>query len=145
MSRIAAKFWDRILTIYGKATPAHPGKWRVIDSLASRAQPAWTTARLATYNGIRFDLDLADYMARHIYFRDFDPWETRFLNRAVKPGWVAIDTGANIGYYSLLLSRLVGTGGFVHSFEPAAHNWQKLSKTIELNHPPNLRRLQRLP
>jgi hypothetical protein len=22
------KFWDGILIIYGKATPAHPGKWR---------------------------------------------------------------------------------------------------------------------
>lgn len=140
MNQFAAKFWDRILTIYGKAIPAHPGKWRIIDSLASRAQPAWTAERLMTYNGIRFELDLTDYMARHIYFRDFDPWETRFLRKTVKPGWVAIDAGANVGYYSMLLSRLVGTEGLVHAFEPAAQNWQKLSRTIELNHlPSNIR------
>ena len=140
MNRFAAKFWDCILTIYCKATPAHPGKWRVIDSLASRAQPAWTAPRLTTYNSIRFELDLTDYLARHIYFRDFDPLETRFLNNTIKPGWVAIDAGANVGYYSILLSRLVGTEGLVHAFEPSAHNWQKLAKTIELNHcPPNLR------
>jgi hypothetical protein len=33
----------------------------------------------------------------------------------------------------------VGTEGFVHAFEPAARNCQRLSKTIELNQPPNLR------
>jgi hypothetical protein len=58
MSRFGAEAWDDILTIYGKATPAHRGKWRVIDSLTSRAQPAWIPARVATYNGIRFELGL---------------------------------------------------------------------------------------
>jgi hypothetical protein len=128
MSRFGAKFWDRILTIYGKASPAHPGKWGVIDSLTSCAQPVWTDARVATYNGIRFELDLTEYIERHIYHREFNPWETRFLSKAERPGWVAIDAGANVGYYSLLLSRLVGTEGFVHAFEPAARNWQKSQK-----------------
>jgi FkbM family methyltransferase len=139
MTQVKAKFWDTVLTIYGKATPAHPGKWRVIDALTSRAEPAWKGKRYATYNGVRFELDLTDYVERHIYLREFDAWETRFLKRYVKPGWVAIDAGANVGYYTLLLSRLVGSLGMVHAFEPDAHNWKRLSRTIDLNGPQNVR------
>jgi FkbM family methyltransferase len=139
MSLSGAKFWDRFLTIYGTATPPHPGKWRIIAALTTLARPAWTSPRRTTYNGIRFELDLTEYMERHIYLQDFDPLETRFLKKQVKPGWIAIDIGANVGYYSLLLSRLVGPDGSVYAFEPESNNWQKLSKTIELNQPTNLR------
>ncbi len=42
----------------------------------------------------------------------------RFLRRIVRPGDVAIDIGANLGYYSRELSRLVGEGGTVYAVEP---------------------------
>jgi FkbM family methyltransferase len=139
MSQEVAKLWDRVLTVYGKTTPPHPGKWRVIAALTALARPAWSAPRRTTYNGIRFELDLSEYMERHIYLQDFDPLETRFLKKQVKPGWTAIDVGANVGYYSLLLARLVGTEGWVYSFEPESDNWRKLSKTIGLNDPTNVR------
>jgi FkbM family methyltransferase len=82
---------------------------------------------------------LSDYPQRHVYYRDFDPLETRFLRKTIKPGWVTVDAGANVGYYSFLLSQLVGAKGLVYAFEPFEDNWQRLSKTIELNSPTNLR------
>lgn len=138
-NRFSAKFWDSVLTIYGRGTPCHPGKWRVLNSLTRRASPAWIAPRIALYNGIRFELDLSDHIQRHIYFRDFDPLETRFLRKTIKPGWVAVDAGANVGYYSILISQLVGTGGLVYAFEPSENNWEKLSKTIRLNSSTNVR------
>ncbi len=138
-NRFSAKFWDSVLTIYGRGTPCHPGKWRVLNSLTRRASPAWIAPRIVLYNGIRFELDLSDHIQRHIYFRDFDPLETRFLRKTIKHGWVAVDAGANVGYYSILISLLVGTGGLVHAFEPSENNWRKLSKTITLNSSTNVR------
>lgn len=41
-----------------------------------------------------------------------------FLRRLVRRGDVALDLGANLGYYSRELSRLVGDGGAVHAVEP---------------------------
>lgn len=46
-------------------------------------------------------------------------WEyPRFLRRVVRHGDTAIDIGANLGYYSRVLSQSVGTEGRVYAVEP---------------------------
>lgn len=52
---------------------------------------------------------------------------------AVKPGMVALDVGANVGAYALLLGQWVGTGGAVYAFEPAPAAFDGLSRHIALN------------
>jgi FkbM family methyltransferase len=44
--------------------------------------------------------------------------EWRLLRALVRPGMRVIDVGANVGLYSLLLSRLTGGSGHVVAFEP---------------------------
>lgn len=51
----------------------------------------------------------------------------------LKEGSVALDIGANIGYYALLESRLVGSTGKVYALEPVLNNFRLLNKNIELN------------
>ena len=64
-------------------------------------------------------VDLADYMARPVYyFGDFDPKITWVCRRVLRPGDVAIDCGANIGIVALQMARCVGETGRVHAFEP---------------------------
>ena len=46
---------------------------------------------------------------------------SRFYLRGLSDGDVFFDVGANLGYYSLLASRLVGDSGRVLAFEPAPH------------------------
>jgi FkbM family methyltransferase len=46
--------------------------------------------------------------------------EQIFLSRIIRPGMHVADVGANLGLYSLLLTRLVGPQGRVYSFEPDA-------------------------
>ncbi len=55
------------------------------------------------------------------------------LRMVVKPGMVAYDLGANAGFYTLALSRLVGESGRVFSFEPDAGSVQYLRRHIRLN------------
>jgi FkbM family methyltransferase len=55
------------------------------------------------------------------------------LPKVVRPGTIAYDIGANAGFYTLALSRLVGDSGRVFSFEPEAGNVYALRRHIELN------------
>lgn len=48
-------------------------------------------------------------------------------------GDTAVDVGANIGLYSLLMGHLVGKGGKVYSFEPSQQSFNALLGHIELN------------
>lgn len=44
--------------------------------------------------------------------------ELFYLNTIVKPGDTCIDIGANLGYYSTRMARIVGKEGIVHAVEP---------------------------
>ncbi len=52
---------------------------------------------------------------------------------AIHPGGIVYDLGANVGFYSLLASVLVGAKGRVFSFEPVPYNLNILRKHLELN------------
>ena len=55
------------------------------------------------------------------------------LRRLVKPGMIAYDVGANIGYISLMLAHLVGSEGKVFSFEALPSNTIRWQENISLN------------
>jgi FkbM family methyltransferase len=55
------------------------------------------------------------------------------LQEALKVGDVVYDIGANVGFYSLLASVIIGDSGFVYSFEPSPDNVRELRKHLELN------------
>jgi FkbM family methyltransferase len=48
----------------------------------------------------------------------YEPGTTMIVNRLLKPGMVAVDVGAHVGYYTRLFARLVGEHGKVYAFEP---------------------------
>src|SRR5688572_25899424 len=63
-------------------------------------------------------------------------WNTReyaAFKRAVSPGMVALDVGANVGAYSMLLGQWVGPSGRVFAFEPAPLAFNGLVRHIRLN------------
>lgn len=60
-----------------------------------------------------------------------------FLN-VVHQGGTVFDVGANVGFYTLLSSKLVGETGSVHSFEPYPDNIDSLNRHITLNNCKNV-------
>jgi FkbM family methyltransferase len=55
-----------------------------------------------------------------------DKDKIKFLKKQIKPGMTVVDIGANIGFYSQLLLKIVGEKGSVHSFEPDKLNFSHL-------------------
>jgi FkbM family methyltransferase len=59
--------------------------------------------------------------------------QTEFFCRNIRPGDVFIDIGANLGYYTLLASRLVGDTGAVFAFEPSPEVFFHLRNHVSIN------------
>lgn len=60
----------------------------------------------------------------------WESWITLAMLRALKPGMVAVDVGANYGYYTILMGRCVGRTGKVVSFEPNPHLATLMRKSL---------------
>ena len=94
--------------------------------------PATVTLRLPS--GFRMELDLDQYIDNHLYwFGVFEPEVGNFLKRSVALSDKCVDVGAHIGYFTLLMSQLVGSTGRVYAFEPEPNNFAALKHNLELN------------
>ncbi|MEU7167399.1 FkbM family methyltransferase [Streptomyces morookaense] len=97
-----------------------------------RDQPRQAIVR--TRCGSRITVDTRDLIQRYIYiFGAWEPHMTRWLRSRLQPGDTFVDVGANIGYFSLLASQLVGRGGNVVAIEASPRFHQALLANAGLN------------
>lgn len=83
---------------------------------------------------LRIGLYLQDELAlRYALGQHFEPDVCEFFRNVLKPGLVVFDVGANVGQFTLLAAKRVGTAGNVHAFEPAPEEYRKLSANVSLN------------
>jgi FkbM family methyltransferase len=57
-----------------------------------------------------------------------DAFEIEILKKTIRPGSYVLDIGANIGFYSKILSNIVGEQGRIFCFEPDKTNFKYLQK-----------------
>lgn len=101
---------------YAPGTLAKP--WLAGSLLNEQLRERPLTARARTRDGTVFPVVSSDVIQRYLYlFGVWEPHLTAFIARRLAPGDTFIDVGANIGYYSLLASRLVGASGQVVAVE----------------------------
>jgi FkbM family methyltransferase len=84
--------------------------------------------------GIRIESSMRDYIGKSLYL--YGVWEiheTRFMQQVLRPGDTFIDVGANVGYHTLIASRLVGDQGTVLSLEPAEATRAMLLRNLAIN------------
>ena len=67
------------------------------------------------------------------YAFDYEYETQRAFRRIVKPGMTVVDIGANIGYYTLLAAKIMGSNGRVYAFEPDPEYSVLLEKNIAIN------------
>jgi FkbM family methyltransferase len=85
-------------------------------------------------NGLRFWLLSGDqYVSPAMATGDYENIETAFVRRQVTKGMSVLDVGANLGWFTANLARLVGTNGRVDAFEPRSDLMDLLTKMIAEN------------
>ena len=60
------------------------------------------------------------------------PMQQLFCER-IRPGATVFDVGANVGFFTLLASKLAGHSGRVYAFEPLPRNLEYLERHVRLN------------
>src|SRR3954447_9549194 len=105
------KFVARIRRLYRVAQPIIPD--HLNETVLARA--ANVTVRTSVGNWtMRVPRSSSPY-----YGNDYEPITSAWLRRAAaQTGGPALDVGAHIGYYSLLLSEALGPHGRVFAVEP---------------------------
>jgi FkbM family methyltransferase len=73
----------------------------------------------------------------------YEKGTTRVLTKLAKEGMNIVDIGANVGYYTLLAAKRVGSHGKVYAFEPEPRNFELLMENIRLNSYENVIATQR--
>jgi FkbM family methyltransferase len=70
--------------------------------------------------------------------RTYEPELSQRFRETLRLGDVFVDVGANMGYFTLLASGLVGQSGRVLAFEPAVPNVHHLSRNLDINRVSNV-------
>lgn len=63
----------------------------------------------------------------------YEAYETEWFTNIVRAGDTVVDIGANMGWYTLIASRIVGNTGKVIAFEPEQSNFELLTKNVSTN------------
>jgi FkbM family methyltransferase len=124
--------------IVSLADIAHGDRYDLECACRSAAQPFYLGNRLALARVLgRYKVYLSTEdrgFASHLLLDGYwEMWLTQFVARLLRPGMVAVDVGANMGYYSVLFCDLVGPQGRVIAVEPLPSTVTLLRRTLELN------------
>ena len=106
----------------------------LVRRMLNRAAPHGLT-RVEVAGGLlagqTLELDLQT--EKDYWLGTYEPELQAAIAARVRPGMVAYDLGANIGYITLMLAQAVGKDGQVIAIEALPHNLSRLRKNVVLN------------
>jgi len=107
--------------------------WRIKRWWKKKLLPKTPYARFEV-QGHSMIVKMQRNMIQTMYYRGFyEPETTEYMKQTIKPNDVVIDVGANVGYFTLIMAKLVGPKGVVYAFEPSRELRGILLKNIEAN------------
>ena len=131
----------------GKGIGTIPGIRFLYDSLV---RTLWSGEKVIDVEGSKMYVDLDEEdpviqktLQAYITTEHWDEVTTEIFKQSINKGDTVLDLGANVGYYSLLASRLTGKTGKVFAFEPEPRNYRILQRNIELNNYTNIYAFQK--
>jgi len=77
-----------------------------------------------------FEMYVREKEANGLHNGICEPDETALIKQLIKPDWVCMDIGANIGYFTILMAQLCK---HVYAFEPEPSNFEMLKQNVALN------------
>jgi FkbM family methyltransferase len=95
------------------------------------------------FRGGRYVISTADVsVVPTLISQEFEAFELDLFEQFLRPGMRVMDIGANIGIYTVIAGKRVGSHGRVYAFEPVPENLAFLRRNVELN---GLRNVETIP
>jgi len=139
---LAIETADRLLRGYIRYSPVQAGRqraWGICERCTRWRTPISSKIATTPFGFKVLVQQLADTIQNSIWLTGrWEPVITEFFRRTLAPGDIFVDVGANIGYYSLLASRLVSQTGRVYAIEASPTILRLLEGNIALNHATNV-------
>lgn len=129
---------------YLELAPGHKGRERVLQHLAGALSHGGRPFVWRMKNGLKVAISSDDVWAgcgvgwTCLELGVWEPHVEAWIRRLLRPGDVAIDIGANLGYFSAVMSQRVGAQGKVFAFEPVPRTLLQLHLTKLANRSENL-------
>jgi FkbM family methyltransferase len=89
--------------------------------------PVWARA-----GEVELFVDPTDFAIGQVILetKQYEPHVTEVVRSQLRPEMTFVDVGANIGYFTMLASNIVGASGRVIAFEPSARNCALLHRSL---------------
>ena len=139
-----APWWAHTVKLLEDGLPSFKGRGRLLNLVRQHVAKEKTVfpwrMKNANMVGIAPGDIVGSYGVGWTCFRrgSWEPHIEDCLRKLVKKGGVALDIGANIGYFSAVMSECVGKEGCVCAFEPVPDTFIQLTATKECNQYGNL-------
>jgi FkbM family methyltransferase len=131
--RIIPRLLLKLVAAYTRYFPFRKGKGLIVDIMLSIKMPDMSIITKSE-DGRLFEFNPHTRHAYQIFFWGTrEPNETALVRDIVRAGDSVIDVGANIGWYTSLMSSIVGRRGVVIAIEPVPASFSMLQRTITLN------------
>lgn len=128
----------KLVRLYTFNSPIKRGRHR-LSNLAFQLSPTLPGELVVkTIDGRELFLDSKNDSYKYVYFLgEYESVISNIFRRLINAGDICLDIGANIGWYTTLFQKLVGSSGKVHAFEPVPHLFKDLERNVKLNAPPD--------
>jgi FkbM family methyltransferase len=133
LSRVGQSIVWRFLIAREKFLEFSPTRQMRRNQVRSAKQTKSTLVAYISAVGCKMIIDPETFFSQAYVLGSYEPHVVRYLKKILRPGMTCIDAGANIGYFTLLMARLVEPGGRVISFEPTQYSFNLLKENIRLN------------
>lgn len=136
----------RLAAAYLRHTPIEWGRWRLTNfmlPILRKLGSMMGSTVITTRNGFRFHCRLDDWLSQYVYLTGtYERMTSVVMSQLMRRGDIAMDVGANIGYFSLLLAHRAGSEGHVYAFEPIPDVRTELDQNINANKLSNITVIQ---
>jgi FkbM family methyltransferase len=124
---------EQIKNVMLEAKPIAKPARKIVSALLWLFFAPLPNQMLVRRRGVKYLLDTTDDIQRLIFLNVYESAELQILSALLQPGCCCFDVGANIGFFSLHMAKIVGSFGKVFAFEPDEDNLARLRRNVLLN------------